>query len=376
MAEEAPGDYLATPRPAPDLHIPSSSCTVDVRIIDTTSRTKSPAAMVYSQRIPGLDQLDLSSYSFLISHIKQDKHVLFDLGMRKDWETFFKPQTVGMLKQWAPTTVEKGVHEILDEDAGQLGITTKSISAIVWSHHHVDHRGDLSVFPPATELIVGPGFRQAHLPGSEDNPQSLMADKEIEGRPLRELENEEFTLKLGRLPAHDFFGDGSFYILSTPGHTVGHLSALARVSTNPTSSSFVFMGGDCAHYPGAFRPTEYLPLPREIPAVPGSRFGIAPCPGAWLEEYVHPTKSATEPFVTTNSFVNERPDDAAHSLSAMEEFDASDDVLVCIAHDTTLLGNVDFYPNKLNDWKRQGRKVPVRWNFCGDFDVRTAKHSS
>lgn len=33
------------------------------------------------------------------------------------------------------------------------------------SHWHWDHIGDPSTFPPSTQLVVGPGFKEAFLPG-------------------------------------------------------------------------------------------------------------------------------------------------------------------------------------------------------------------
>jgi hypothetical protein len=97
------------------------------------------------------------------------------------------------------------------------------------------------------------------------------------------------SLKVGRFGAFDYFGDGSFYLLDSPGHTLGHLCGRARV----TPSTFVFMGGDCAHHGGKFRPTEYLLLLKRIKGIPSLPHG---CPGAYLEQHVHPKKSATEPF--------------------------------------------------------------------------------
>lgn len=55
------------------------------------------------------------------------------------------------------------------------------------------------------------------------------------GRFVRELTFEEGedhpVLSIGDFKAIDFFGDGSFYLLDTPGHAVGHLCGLARTST-------------------------------------------------------------------------------------------------------------------------------------------------
>lgn len=44
------------------------------------------------------------------------------------------------------------------------------------SHWHWDHIGDPSTFPPSTDLIVGPGFKDAMLPGAPANPDSPLLE--------------------------------------------------------------------------------------------------------------------------------------------------------------------------------------------------------
>lgn len=46
----------------------------------------------------------------------------------------------------------------------------------VHSHGHIDHVGNPATFPSSTSLIVGPGFKAAHLPGYPTNPQSQILE--------------------------------------------------------------------------------------------------------------------------------------------------------------------------------------------------------
>jgi glyoxylase-like metal-dependent hydrolase (beta-lactamase superfamily II) len=48
----------------------------------------------------------------------------------------------------------------------------------------------------------------------------------------------------------DFFGDGSVYLVDTPGHCPGHISCLARVAED----TFVFLAGDLCHIREAYDP--------------------------------------------------------------------------------------------------------------------------
>lgn len=47
------------------------------------------------------------------------------------------------------------------------------------SHWHWDHIGDPSRFPPSTELIVGPGFKDEFLPGYPAKPDAPVRESDF-----------------------------------------------------------------------------------------------------------------------------------------------------------------------------------------------------
>ena len=59
------------------------------------------------------------------------------------------------------------------------------------------------------------------------------------------------------------------------------------------------------------------------------------------------------------------------SISAMQEFDASENVLVLIAHDPTLLKVLpvlnDAPLRDLNDWKERGYKTRLQWGWLNEL---------
>lgn len=59
--------------------------------------------------------------------------------------------------------------------------------------------------------------------------------------------------------------------------------------------------------------------------------------------------------------------EAEKSVGKVIELDARDDVFVVVAHDSTLLDVIKFFPNKGNDWKENGWKEKSRWGFLQDF---------
>lgn len=128
------------------------------------------------------------------------------------------------------------------------------------SHLHWDHIGDPAMFPDA-EIVLG-----AHA-------QAMLADRVYPANPngsIMEFPKAskktfvDFTDRHSHLAhvsplgtfdnAVDFFGDGSLYLVDTPGHCPGHMSCLARVAPDV----FVFLAGDLCHHREAYDPGRRL----------------------------------------------------------------------------------------------------------------------
>ncbi|KAK9773915.1 putative Metallo-beta-lactamase domain-containing protein [Seiridium cardinale] len=315
--------------PAPDLNVPLSTSTVDVYIINSTGTIRGVNAWRFVEPpIKGHDWLSTPCYSFLIQHPKLNRSLVFDLGIKKDWENFPPPLLKRFKKSGYTLSVPKHVREILDEGS----VDTKSIEAVVWSHWHFDHTGNPSTFEPSTKLIVGPGCKDNIFPGYPTNPTAAFLQKDVEGREIQELNFTQTPLTIGRFSAIDYFGDGSFYFLDSPGHAIGHISGFARVTSNP--DSFIFMGGDTVHHGGELRPHPHLPLPASISPNPFTTANTA-CPGEIFEEVLRDGKE--EPF-----YLPTQPQNGAgvhfdvplmiESIKKLQEYDGQDNILVVPAH--------------------------------------------
>jgi hypothetical protein len=130
------------------------------------------------------------------------------------------------------------------------------------------------------------------------------------------------------------------------------------------------MGGDTCHHCGSLWPNRYVPLPAYVSPAPFSDPPHKPgsvCLGAVLEA-IHPERSRTVPYY---SRLSQAPDrdvaEAEATIDKMFAFDASEDVFVVIAHDRSLLGVIDFFPETVNAWKEKGWKEAGRWRFLEDF---------
>lgn len=91
-----------------------------------------------------------------------------------------------------------------------------------------------------------------HYPAEIFNKDELPTERTFELPPADPLtasiasrqQTEHQWQQLGPFPAAiDYFGDGSLYIVDTPGHITGHVNLLVRTG----HKKWVFLGGDCCH---------------------------------------------------------------------------------------------------------------------------------
>lgn len=353
-----------------ELNIPSSANVVKVSIIDSTGHVRGlPSSHLFKPDINGFGKVSAGCFVFLVEHKPSGGKLLFDLGIRKDLDGH-SPATRELFKL-AEVTAEKDIREILEEN----GVGVDSISDIIWSHYHFDHTGDPSTFPPSTNLVVGPNFRNVvgdGYPYTEDSPVTASA---WEGRQLVELdfEKDKRSTQVGRYKALDWFGDGSFYILQTPGHTDDHICGFGRTKLAAESSlgkdEFILMGGDVAHHGGEFKPNEHTHIPHEISPDPRrGPFAGGICPGELFAQRnkIHEGENRwSKPFLLpalTSNF-----DEAIWSLEGFGEFDALENVFIVFAHDGELEDVVDYYPKDATEWVEKGWKREGRWRFLKDF---------
>ncbi|OPB39135.1 hypothetical protein A0O28_0048410 [Trichoderma guizhouense] len=226
------------------------------------------------------------SLSFLIRHASPDGSVtnlVFDLGVKRDLN--YSPAQQNELDLWRPLITETDCAKSLRNgvaDApggasnGVLLDPTKDIDYIIISHAHWDHTGTPSDFPTAT-FAVGSGTLDLFQNGAGPAYPSIFFNKD-ELPALRTVEfppvvrtgvygNEPFAPKHTPLPSNtqakppaaasawawkpfgdlpntlDFFGDGSLYVVDTPGHIYGHVNLLARLGER----RYVYLAADCCH---------------------------------------------------------------------------------------------------------------------------------
>ncbi|KAI1199046.1 beta-lactamase-like protein [Nemania serpens] len=347
----------------PDLRIPHSNSTVDVSIIHTGTFFEGlKVSMFLEPDIPGHEYMTAPCYAFLIQHPTQNRTLVFDLGIRKDWKNWPKPIVDRFTNSPAMPVVPKDVREVLDEH----GFDTKSIEGIIWSHSHLDHVGDVSTFEPNTKLIVGLGTKENVFPGYPTKPHATFSESEVAGREVEEIDFSSSYLKIGGFTAIDYFADGSFYLLDTPGHCIGHMCGLARVTSNP--DSFILMGGDSVHHGGELRPHPWHPLPEHISPDPFNITSHTPCLGEIFDKLLPDGKEA--PFYKPSRKPAGPHFDVPTMLETIEKLqgaDAHDNILFVPAHDPSFLNVAEFFPKTANAFVEKGWVRRTRWAWLTEF---------
>ncbi|KAJ6137346.1 hypothetical protein N7471_003832 [Penicillium samsonianum] len=350
-------------------------------MLDTTTYLTGIAKVFVEPVVLGHDTFNFNDLAFLIENERTGKRVMFDLGTRTDyWNLAPAVQRIfGLNSVMTGVKVDKDVAQILVE--GGVSLDTIGNSCI-WTYYHYEHCGDMSPFPPSTSITVGAGFTKAgFLPGYPENPTSPVLASDFESRELIEV-NFENGLEIGGFKAHDYFGDGSLYLLDSPGHCAGHISALAR--TTPASAeggaSFVFLGGDICHFAGDFRPSSQKPLPDPVPEFAlARRHAPIPCPCSLTRHHPNADNELVGRTAPWYKMAGEFPTayhdihESRASVSKMQALDQNDDILVCLAHDAILLDVMPIFnedPKKdINGWRERGLKDKCHWDWLSEVPI-------
>jgi len=179
--------------------------------------------------------------AFLLKHSSRPDTFVFDLGIRKDWETALAPSLVAAIKKSYAVDVPQDVVDSLKKGS----LEPADVTHVCVSHVHFDHQGDPRVFTNAT-IIAGAGSRALLTPGFPSDPDAhFHSDLFPERRTPYISPDDPEMVPIGPFAkALDYYSDGSLYIVDAPGHIPGHLSLLARTSPD---GAWVFLAADAAH---------------------------------------------------------------------------------------------------------------------------------
>ena len=152
--------------------------------------------------------------------------VVFDTGnnvaIGENCKTYWAPGNCDFLKP------SQKREDVIDMQLQKLGYSADKVKVVVSSHSHLDHIGNIEMFPKAIHVMQKKELYQAWLPekfqGRTSPGSFVMAD----------IDNAREFNYLELNGDYDLFGDGSVLILSTPGHTLGHQSMKVKLASGQT----------------------------------------------------------------------------------------------------------------------------------------------
>jgi glyoxylase-like metal-dependent hydrolase (beta-lactamase superfamily II) len=178
---------------------------------------------------PGGGKLKSQCLAFLVRHPDHGP-LLVDTGMHPD-------ARVSLRKDFgtAMSVVFRGLRpagEPFDAQLRARGVEPDDVSRVVMTHLHADHTSGLRLLPTAEVVLGRREWQAARGRGAATKgfvAQHLPPEERVR---LLDLGDEPF----------DLLADGSVRLISTPGHTPGHLSVLLR-----TGQGDVLLAGDAAY---------------------------------------------------------------------------------------------------------------------------------
>lgn len=160
--------------------------------------------------------------------------VVYDTGMADDvsdggCEAYWGKGLCG-----AFTPIQKR-DEVIDRWLEKFGYSADQVKYVIYSHFHLDHAGNIELFPKAKHVVQKAELKTAWWPEKFQRAAFVMKD-------FDETREFDFMELVGDF---DLFGDGSITVLDTKGHTQGHQSVLVRL---PKTGTLV-LAGDAVYTP-------------------------------------------------------------------------------------------------------------------------------
>jgi N-acyl homoserine lactone hydrolase len=228
----------AEPRPA-ELPLPGgrtgASGTLRPLLV---ARMKAPPAALHREEgrlarlraagigVPRSDWVEVPAVAFLVRHPGAG-NLLVDTGFHPS--VAVEPrQTFGRLGGVAFRDVAMEADQAVPAQLRARGIPASDVGVVIMTHLHPDHASGISEFPDSTFVVSAKEWEAAGRGGPTSGYRPRQFDHAFDWRTLDfDGRDSDSFATFGR--AFDLFGDGSVRLVSTPGHTLGHLSVVLRL---------------------------------------------------------------------------------------------------------------------------------------------------
>jgi len=152
---------------------------------------------------------------------------------------------------WAPGNCDflkpsQTRDDVIDSQLKKVGFSPDKVKVVITSHTHLDHVGNIEMFPNAIHVLQKKELYQGWWPEKfqgRSSPGTFVMGDLAKTREFNFLElNGDY----------DLFGDGSVLVLSTPGHTLGHQSVKLKLASGKSiivSQDAIWMQENLDGYP-------------------------------------------------------------------------------------------------------------------------------
>lgn len=123
--------------------------------------------------------------------------------------------------------------EVIDRQLQKLGFKADDVKYVIYSHFHLDHAGNIKLFPKARHVVQNSELKNAWWPEKFQRAAFVLKDFDT-------TRDFDFLELYGDF---DLFGDGTVTILDSKGHTQGHQSLMLKLS----KTGYVIMSGDAIY---------------------------------------------------------------------------------------------------------------------------------
>ena len=185
-------------------------------------RTGSRLAALAATLRPGGETLDAPCLAWVLRHPDAGT-ILIDTGFHPDAcesarKDFGLPTSLifGRLRPEAP----------FDEQLRAAGVEPGAVEQVVMTHLHADHTSAMRLLPNAAFVVSRAEWAGAHGRGAA--AKGFIAKHLPPEDRVRQVDPSERFGPFAK--TLDLLGDGSIRLLSTPGHTRGHLSVLLTLA--------------------------------------------------------------------------------------------------------------------------------------------------
>lgn len=175
--------------------------------------------------------------AYLVVHPEKG-YLLLDTGLHASFAQSGKGNFGWMLSKMIKTQTEKGKDVVSQLE--KINISPSDIHNVIFSHLHPDHLCGLPAFQGVKNLTVFVDRNEIKAAKSILAVMNGYIKSHLAGFHIEPIEYKNSLQPFDKVC--DFYGDGSLFIVSTPGHTIGHVSVILNMKSGP-----LFLTFDAAH---------------------------------------------------------------------------------------------------------------------------------